>query len=96
MTQPDTSDLCFGLRQRAAALGTLYQADIDFYRACATRLEELEYDQAELADGHLALDRLGAAREQHGCDVAICERVNEVAERLRAALAVSSQNGNTP
>ena len=39
-------------------------------------------DLAELTDGHLALDRLGAAREMHGCEVAICERINEIGGRL--------------
>ena len=44
-----------------------------------------EANLAELTDGHLALDRLGAAREEeNGIEVALCERINEIAARLRA------------
>src|ERR1700676_1060515 len=43
-----------------------------------------EADLIELTDGHLELDRFGAAREDHGVELAICERVNELGQRAVA------------
>lgn len=45
--------------------------------------ERLEEALAELEDGHAALDRAGAPRTEEGVPLALCERVNALAARLR-------------
>lgn len=44
-------------------------------------IELLDSVQAELEDGHLALDRLEVAREDRGCELTITERIHELASR---------------
>lgn len=79
----ETEDLIFGLRQRAAELGSFYQADIDFFRACADALAAQPQSSQE-------------AREKEITRLATIEECALVAEEQKQAFLSPEYAFNQP